>query len=38
MIILLNDFSHPKNLSTELLIFLPTLGIGGRRGLITYHS
>jgi hypothetical protein len=23
MIILLNDFSHPKNLSTALLIFYP---------------
>jgi hypothetical protein len=31
MVILLNDFSHPKNLSTTLLIFLysPTLyGLG----------
>jgi hypothetical protein len=49
IIILLNDFSHPKNLPTALLIFLyssilyglgflPFLDLGGRRGLITSHS
>jgi hypothetical protein len=49
IIILLNDFSYPKNLSTALLIFLyssilyglgflPFLDLEGRGGLITSHS